>query len=330
MFRKIYKQANNDIKPSEDMINRVILNAHKCAEKRQSPKPYRRYAKYAVSAAAAVVVVSAAVISMPYWQKTRDDGVIIEEQVSTPTPSNTSESVVSNTADTSYPYPTDSPQTIQNPYSPPLNNYSDSQTKTEKKNSDYKSSCKENVAVNNKVVNEDKPLKIEDKTEIPNIESEQSSENHEMTEDVTIEENTIESPTIFSTFLASDRKEEISEKKEVPSESTSDEGNSDTVIGSGMAMSEAMATVPTPQIEINAPSGYETTDTYNGGATFESDNGGRIDVNYYYSGNDDTEPVYNEYENDVSAYFTEDKIDYNIYGTDTGREPVEEVVNSIK
>ena len=69
---------------------------------------------------------------------------------------------------------------------------------------------------------------------------------------------------------------------------------------------------------------------YNGGAAFESENGGRIDVNYYYSGNDDTEPVYNEYENDVSAYFTEDKIDYNIYGTDTGREPVEEVVNSIK
>lgn len=54
----------------------------------------------------AVVVVSAAVISMPYWQKTRDDGVIIEEQVSTPTPSDMSESVVSNTADTSYPYPT--------------------------------------------------------------------------------------------------------------------------------------------------------------------------------------------------------------------------------
>lgn len=51
MFRKIYKQANDDIKPSEDMINRVILNAHKGAEKRQSPLPYRRYAKYAVSAA---------------------------------------------------------------------------------------------------------------------------------------------------------------------------------------------------------------------------------------------------------------------------------------
>ena len=37
LFRKIYKQANDDIKPSEDMINRVILNAHKGAEKRQSP-----------------------------------------------------------------------------------------------------------------------------------------------------------------------------------------------------------------------------------------------------------------------------------------------------
>ena len=117
----------------------------------------------------------------------------------------------------------------------------------------------------------------------------------------------------------------------MPTEITSDEGNADTVIGSGMAMSSAVATsVPTPQIEINAPSGFETTDTYNGSATFESENGGRIDVNYYYSGNDDTEPVYNEYENDVSAYFTEDEIDYNIYGTDTGREPVEEVVNSIK
>ena len=177
LFRKIYKQANDDIKPSEDMINRVILNAHKGAEKRQSPLPYRRYAKYAVSAAAAVVVVSAAVISMPYWQKTRDDGVIIEEQVSTPTPSDMSESVVSNTADTSYPYPTDSPQTIQNSYTPPPNNYSDSQNKTEKKNGDYKSSDNEKVAVNNRIANENKSLKIEDKTKIPNIESEQNSEN---------------------------------------------------------------------------------------------------------------------------------------------------------
>ena len=65
----------------------------------------------------------------------------------------------------------------------------------------------------------------------------------------------------------------------MPTEITSDEGNADTVIGTGMAMSSAMATsVPTPQIEINAPSGFETTDTYNGGAAFESENGGRIDV----------------------------------------------------
>lgn len=331
MFRKIYKQANDDIKPSEDMINRVILNAHKGAEERQSPLPYRRYAKYAVSAAAAVVVVSAAVISMPYWQKTRDDGVIIEEQVSTSTPSDMSESVVSNTADTSYPYPTDSPQTIKNPYIPPPNNYSDSQTKTEKKSGDYNSSDNEKVAVHNRIANENKSLKIEDKTKIPNIESEQNSENQEITEYVTVEESAIGLSTIFSAFMSSDRTAEISTKKEEPTEITSDEGNADTVIGTGMAMSSAMATsVPTPQIEINAPSGFETTDTYNGGAAFESENGGRIDVNYYYSGNNDTEPVYNEYENDVSAYFTEDKIDYNIYGTDTGREPVEEVVNSIK
>ena len=118
LFRKIYKQANDDIKPSEDMINRVILNAHKGAEKRQSPLPYRRYAKYAVSAAAAVVVVSAAVISMPYWQKTRDDGVIIEEQ-------SFNTDTVRYVGKCSFKccgyfisVSTDSPQTIQNPYTP--------------------------------------------------------------------------------------------------------------------------------------------------------------------------------------------------------------------
>ena len=141
--------------------------------------------------------------------------------------------------------------------------------------------------VNNRIANENKSLKIEDKTKIPNIESEQNSENQEIKEDFTveesaIEENAIELSTIFSAFMASYRTAEISTKKEVPTEITSDEGNSDTVIGTGMAMSSAMATsVPTPQIEINAPSGFETTDTYNGGAAFESENGGRIDVNYY-------------------------------------------------
>ena len=191
----------------------------KGAEKRQSPLPYRRYAKYAVSAAAAVVVVSAAVISMPYWQKTRDDGVIIEEQVSTPTPSDMSESVVSNTADTSYPYPTDSPQTIQNPYTPPPNNYSDSQTKTDKKRTvTIRVVTMKKVAVNNRIAYENKSLKIEDKTKIPNIESEPNSENQEITEDVTveesaIEENAIELSTIFSAFMASDRTAEISTKK---------------------------------------------------------------------------------------------------------------------
>ncbi len=103
------------------MINRVILNAHKGAEKKTISPPYRRYAKYAVSAAAAVAVVSAAVISMPYWQKTRDDGVIIEgskfQHRHRPI---CPESVVSNTADTSYPYPTDSPKLFKIPIPLPI------------------------------------------------------------------------------------------------------------------------------------------------------------------------------------------------------------------
>ena len=335
LFRKIYKQANKDIKTDEDMINRVILNVHKSAEKRQSPVPYKRYAKYAVSAAAAVIVVSATVISMPYWQQTRDDGVIIEEQVSTPLPSDSAESNVSNTVVT--PYPIESPQTIQNPVNPPLDDYYDSHIKTEKKNSDYTSSHKEKTVVSNQIKNEDKPLEIEDKIEISNFKSEQNSEFNENTiaEDTGVKETATEMPMMFSASVMSEKK--INVKTEMLPESQNDEGSAEDIESDKMAMGSAMimATVPTPEteidkIEINAPSGFTATETYNGGATFESDNGGRIDVNYYYSGNDDTEPVYDEYENNVSAYFTDDKIDYNIYGTDTDREPVEEVVDSIK
>lgn len=330
MFRKIYKQANKDIKTDEDMINRVILNVHKSAEKRQSPVPYKRYAKYAVSVAAAVIVVSATVISMPYWQKTRDDGVIIEEQVSTPTPSDSAESKVSNTIVT--PYPAESPRTIQNSVNPPLDNYSDSHIKTDKNNSDYTSSHKEKTTVSNQTTNEDKPLEIEDKIEIPNFKSEQNSEFNEniIAEDTAAKETVTEMPMMFSASVMS--KKEMSAKTESLTGSQNDEGSADDIKSDKLATGSAMimAAVSTPEIEINAPSGFTATETYNGGATFESDKGGRIDVNYYYSGNDDTEPVYDEYENDVSAYFTEDKVDYNIYGTDTGREPVEEVVNSIK
>ncbi|MCH5211281.1 MAG: hypothetical protein J1F01_10010 [Oscillospiraceae bacterium] len=142
MFRKYYKDANNDIKPSEEFINSVIENAHhknihslsasevndeksstlipqadkasnryfahvrfsKLARKyshEQSnqinvhvnrPPMMRRYTKYAASIAAALVIVSAAVISMPVWQsvENKDDGVIVEEfTINKSTPPNT-------------------------------------------------------------------------------------------------------------------------------------------------------------------------------------------------------------------------------------------------
>lgn len=85
LFRKYYKEANDDIKASDDLINRVIENAHA----KQPPIKYRKYQKYAVSLAAAVLIVSAAVISTPFLEKERDDGVIIEESIiQTPSPSN--------------------------------------------------------------------------------------------------------------------------------------------------------------------------------------------------------------------------------------------------
>ena len=79
LFRKYYKDANNDINPSEEFINSVIENAHKNNHSR--PPMMRRYTKYAASVAAALIIVSAAVMSMPVWQSVEnaDDGVISEE-----------------------------------------------------------------------------------------------------------------------------------------------------------------------------------------------------------------------------------------------------------
>ena len=64
LFRKNYKDAFNDIKPSEAFVNSVI---EKASGKR--PPAYKRYAKYAAPLAAAVIIVSAAAVSMPVWQR---------------------------------------------------------------------------------------------------------------------------------------------------------------------------------------------------------------------------------------------------------------------
>ena len=61
MFRKYYKDANNDIKADDAFLNSVINNTHK--KRVPSRKSYYRYA---MTAAAAVVVISATAVSFMF------------------------------------------------------------------------------------------------------------------------------------------------------------------------------------------------------------------------------------------------------------------------
>lgn len=70
LFRKYYKDANNDIKADEAFINSVIENTHKPRAKRT---PYYRYA---LTAAAAFVIMSVTAIALPILTDNNDDGVI--------------------------------------------------------------------------------------------------------------------------------------------------------------------------------------------------------------------------------------------------------------
>ena len=70
LFKKYYKDANNDIKADEAFINSVIENAHKPRAKRTP------YYKYALTAAAAFMIISATAIALPILTDNNDDGVI--------------------------------------------------------------------------------------------------------------------------------------------------------------------------------------------------------------------------------------------------------------
>ena len=67
MFRKYYKDANNEIKPSGEFVNNVIDNAVK-----RRPPYYARYVRGVAAAAAAVIIISATVFSVPMLRRVND------------------------------------------------------------------------------------------------------------------------------------------------------------------------------------------------------------------------------------------------------------------
>ena len=122
MFKKYYKEANEEIVADEVLISRVIANAHKPPVKRN------QYIKHVATLAAAVFVVSAAVMSMPVWQRVEEEAEInIEEFVeNTPSPA-----VMQSEISEKNTFPVPSPQSLATVI-PPENDYESSNTISKK------------------------------------------------------------------------------------------------------------------------------------------------------------------------------------------------------
>lgn len=81
---------------------------------------------------------------------------------------------------------------------------------------------------------------------------------------------------------------------------------------------------------VSAPSGYQVEVSGYNTNVFSSESGGRIEVTTNYTGNADSEPVYSIDEENISASFTANGIDVDIYAENAEKSAVDEIVNSLR
>ncbi len=322
MFKKYYKEANEEIVADEVLISKVIANAHK------PPVKQNQYIKHVATLAAAVFVVSAAVISMPVWQRVEEEAQITIEEFVENTPSPTvmqSEIFEENT------FPVTSPQSLATVI-PPENDYESSNTITKKEkhteqNDD--SSSKEVVTPAPIIENfEITETVIAGKAPLP--ESETKTDKAEET--VKSEDN--ESSTANSVQIQSD-----SEKESPPNESSDGSGDG-PIAGSSSSSSggggggasvgsvSSGAFYDAPNVYIPTPPGFYSTGSGSGYAYFASDSGARITVSYS-SCNYSSSPSYSENGDIITANFATGSVAYSIYAVGADMSDVKYIVNSI-
>lgn len=353
MFRKYYKDANNDIKPNEELLSRVIKNTHKA----KPPSMRVKYLKYAVPVAAAFVVVSAAVISMPFFEKTGNDGVIIEERTVETSSPNTIASIspIASEPPSSI---TPVPKTTAKPVFS-LDDYDNSQKPTVKPQAQNKNTSQHSYNdYNNSNSNFSSSIvKIEPTmpviSTVPKFEEEKEREDKEevATSDngVTAEKEEAKENVMFSSVVISeDRITEQNQEKVIKefnensvetaskvspeNENLSNSSTGDIVSSGGASSpiaekSSSDSTYKTPSIP--APSGFYMTESYYGFVAFESDNGSSITVTYSHTDGKDEVPVYSEMGEDIYVSFTSDGVLYDISSAGASRNSIEEIVNSI-
>lgn len=323
LFRKYYKEANNEIVADEVLISSVLANAHK------PPVRRKQYLKYAASLAAAVFVVSAAVISMPVWQRVEEDkDVIIEEFVeNTPSPT-----VIQSDISEENTFPVTSPHTAA-AVIPPESDY-ESSNKTEEKeeqteqteqNDDSSSNIpkaelstpqakKENVIAEDTA----KPDTVPTATAVPVII--QSAETVDR-EDLSGSDSSVDGPIAGGSSGSS--------AGSISSSSAGSSSSSSSSSGGGGAASGAFYDAPSAvNVHIPTPPGFYSAGSGSGYAYFASDSDASITVNYS-SSNYSSSPSYSESGDVITASFATGSVAYSIYAVGADMSDVEYIVNSL-
>lgn len=307
MFKKYYKEANNDINADEAFINSVIEKA----QKKRVPSQ-KSYYKYALTAAAAVVVLSATAVTMPLLTDNNSDGVI---------------SVVTQTAqpqkDEVLPTPTHSPITTAVPNPP-----------QKVKETSHKALAKQgtNVYKEDTKITEKKEVKI-DEPSFENI-SETPEKQQDFYADKTEEGLEISGALVFSSGIASqesvtadtadsgelsdDSAENRNAKKESAYKSETDKTLNSPSAGGGAAPAGNSMVVP--------PQGYRISESGNNKYVFVSESGAVITVIVEYTNGTATEPVYSG----LNVTFTANGMKYNIFSDTAEKTSIDELVNSLR
>ncbi len=316
MFRKYYKDANNDIKADDAFLNSVINNTHK--KRVPSRKSYYRYA---MTAAAAVVVISATAVSLPHLINQNDDGII---SVSTQT-AQPDKNAVTNT-------PTQPPTQTAAPIPP---------QKTEVKETEKKATVKKETKTTEK--NEEPVFQaVPEQTEIKKETADEVSENGMKTNNAVMYSSMPYEETLKMNADRGETGTPDVKKKDVQDNTESNAllktpsaaggcvpAMKDFTVESAAADSVSMSG-GTVMPSVSAPSGYQVEIAGYGTNVFSSESGGRIEVTTNYTGNADSEPVYSIDEENISASFTANGVDVDIFAVNAEKSAVDEIVNSLR
>lgn len=350
LFRKNYKEAMDDIKPDTAFVESVIA-----ASKKRRPPLRARYMKYAAAIAAAVVVVSGTVLSMPLWNKVQNnsDGVISEvTSTATAAPKapamETSAPAMSAAASTPQPTPapataaTEKPKTSSasggagetksssSQANPSTNNTptvasgsifernrSTQVSNIPKSESQVNNSSQSEPQVNNTSKAEPQPTNpVITPTEAPRVEDRQKTpESNAQSSDNT-------EVQIMRSIVKDDSEEEKKENKE-PSDMAPYKAQEDVSYSVAASNSEIADT------DIPTPTGYSCTSATPRGYTFVNSKGAVITVSINYGG-EERDPYIEENGDNIYAVFTSYGLSVTINASGADRSSVEEIINSLR